>query len=571
MIRLTPSLDPCEPCRTMEPTVTPKSQDEPSNSFGSILAVSAAILAATVLPLLLYLRRCSPLAEVSVDQPDAFYYLTIARNSLHTKFYSFDGIHPTNGFHPVWEFLLYQATRLGLLNPSDPFIALHRLYVFNLFILGIACGVLGAFCARHLHRPWLAFIAVCPGFLWFIVALTAPRYLANWSYLNGMESCVDLLFLGLALISFPAARSTPFRLLLAMFLFGLMVLSRLDDVFFLLPILVLAWKTRSEDRGYRIAALLLPLAMILAYMTYNKVSVGVFMPTSGAVKAGLAISENLHDAFTLITPGRWSQMAGGDLIFSEIFMRVFQLLVPMAICILFLVRRAKANASWAVIEALCVGVLLKGAYNFCNVSLFHQGSWYFSSSIFTANLIIAMELDRGMNLINPVNSRHLWIRSFIAASSCALLTAVCFNIYANHLAANGGAMAQENILIQRDKLRAMVQHEGSDRFIDMSDGELSYATGMQTLSGQGLVLDPIASRALVQGHLFDVASDRSYYLMMASGSYKDMIDVFLKDRKPGDQTRIFTIAGAEFDRFNVVPVSYDSITDTRLYRINRKP
>jgi hypothetical protein len=117
----------------------------------------------------------------------------------------------------------------------------------------------------------------------------------------------------------------------------------------------------------------------------------------------------------------------------------------------------------------------------------------------------------------------------------------------------------------------MVQHEGSDRFIDMNDGELAYATGMQTLSGQGLALDPPAAEALAQGHLLDLAAERDYHLMMVSGMYKDQVDGYLERRKPGDRTPLYTISGVEFDRFSVTPVAYDSISETKLYRIARKP
>jgi hypothetical protein len=135
----------------------------------------------------------------------------------------------------------------------------------------------------------------------------------------------------------------------------------------------------------------------------------------------------------------------------------------------------------------------------------------------------------------------------------------------------GGGEEPHSILSQSDALRAMVQQEGSDRFIDMSDGELAYATDMQTMSGQGLVLDPPAANALIHGHLFDIASERNYHLMMASGLYKDQIDAFLRHRQAGDRTSLYMISGAEFDRFNVTPVAYDPTSATRLYRITRNP
>jgi hypothetical protein len=402
-----------------------------------------------------------------------------------------------------------------------------------------------------------------------MVALADPAYFSNWSFLNGMESSVELLFLGLALASFSTDRTASFRLSLSMFFFGLMVLSRLDDVFFLLPVLVLVWKSHCGGPRRRVmASVALPLAMIAAYLIYNRVSVGVYMPVSGSIKAGLSVWENLHNTLRLIVPGRWSQMTAGDEFYSEIFMRIFQMLAPMALCGIFLLRRERS--AWGLIEALCVGVLLKGAYNFVFVRTFHQGSWYFASSIFMANLTIALLWDRTLDLAYPVRRKTSWLRPWVAASACGVLTAICFNIYANHLMLGGGRW-QENILRQSDTLRSMVQHAGSDRFIDMNDGELAYSTRMQSLSGQGLALDPLAANALVHGNFFDIAAERNYTLMMASGPYKDRIDVFLKQRKAGDSPPISPISGEEFDRFSVIPVSYDSISETELYRIVRKP
>jgi hypothetical protein len=123
--------------------------------------------------------------------------------------------------------------------------------------------------------------------------------------------------------------------------------------------------------------------------------------------------------------------------------------------------------------------------------------------------------------------------------------------------------------VQRDAIRAMVQQAGSDRFIEMNDGELAYATGMQTISGQGLVLDPPAATALTHGHFFELAAERDYHFMMASGMYKDQIDAFLKNRKAGDSMPLYTISGEEFDRFRVTSVAYDPGSDTRLYSFQR--
>jgi hypothetical protein len=58
---------------------------------------AAAVALAALLPLNL-------LARLFPD--DAFFYLSIARNFAAGKGSSFDGLHPTNGYHPLWMLLL---------------------------------------------------------------------------------------------------------------------------------------------------------------------------------------------------------------------------------------------------------------------------------------------------------------------------------------------------------------------------------------------------------------------------------------------------------------------------------
>ena len=44
----------------------------------------------------------SGFSETAIIQDDAFYYFTIARNVALGEGPTFDGVAPTNGFHPLW-------------------------------------------------------------------------------------------------------------------------------------------------------------------------------------------------------------------------------------------------------------------------------------------------------------------------------------------------------------------------------------------------------------------------------------------------------------------------------------
>ena len=65
-----------------------------------VLAVTCLILAVPILIDVLRSPRLRPFGYVAAD---TFYYLSVARNIVEHGSPSMDGLHPTNGFHPLWQ------------------------------------------------------------------------------------------------------------------------------------------------------------------------------------------------------------------------------------------------------------------------------------------------------------------------------------------------------------------------------------------------------------------------------------------------------------------------------------
>lgn len=116
---------------------------------------------------------------------DGYYYLTIARNLATGHGVTFDGLGPTNGFHPLWAALL---TPLYLVPSASPWLPVRGMIVLALLLhLGAAAAVRLA--ARRLAGPRVGDVA---GLLY------AGNPLALWLAVSGMESplvalCVALL------------------------------------------------------------------------------------------------------------------------------------------------------------------------------------------------------------------------------------------------------------------------------------------------------------------------------------------------------------------------------------------
>ena len=80
---------------------------------------------------------------------DAFYYLEIAARLGRGEGFTFDGIHTTNGFHPLWQLLLVPVSwMLGSGNDAS---------IRGVFVIGLLCSLAAVLLFVRLvlanHRP----------------------------------------------------------------------------------------------------------------------------------------------------------------------------------------------------------------------------------------------------------------------------------------------------------------------------------------------------------------------------------------------------------------------------------
>ena len=115
---------------------------------------SLAAIAVTVVWLVIVLVWQDAPFALTFD--DAFYYFGIARNVAHGHGSTFDGIDPTNGYHPLWMLI------------AVPF---------------FWAGLDGTGAARAL----LALQVLCYGGALVLVALTAGRAIGRWERLRAAE------------------------------------------------------------------------------------------------------------------------------------------------------------------------------------------------------------------------------------------------------------------------------------------------------------------------------------------------------------------------------------------------
>ena len=215
---------------------------------------------------------------------DAFYYFQIAWNLAQGNFSTFDGgITSTNGYHPLWMFLI---TPFYLIFDKDA--ALFGIKALELMLIAGAVVSISV-AARLTRQPW------------FLLFATLPILYSYHELYRGMEAAAALFMLGLFFLAIclHARNAARWRWLLAIVAFAL-PWARLEYVVISLTCTVALWVGGTAIRGAPAAAssstslrpssipIIGALTGLLVYFAYNSVLFGGIVPVSGATKAAQA-------------------------------------------------------------------------------------------------------------------------------------------------------------------------------------------------------------------------------------------------------------------------------------------
>lgn len=286
---------------------------EPDTSprAGRPLVVAALTVAAVWLVVVVAWRP----APFALTFDDAYYYFGIARNLAHGHGSTFDGIDPTNGYHPLWMLMCVPVFALGL----DGLAAVRVLLVIQVLLWGAALVVVARLVGRAIDG-WPRLDSVTPtARRWCSTAVVAAFVLVMANpfvvkvFVNGLESGVAVLLYALVLHAAVHARgrwlsaelSSRWRLGTSVLL-ALVFLARTDALFLIacLGIWCLA-EARAVGRPaiVRLTELFaVPMAIVITYIISNQAWFGLPVQISGLVKRAQ------------LTPGRIILLSGAVLV-----------------------------------------------------------------------------------------------------------------------------------------------------------------------------------------------------------------------------------------------------------------
>jgi len=417
---------------------------------------------------------------------DSFYYFTIARNAASGLGLTFDGLTPTNGFHPLW------------------MLALRLLWPLGGIKAGLAAGaLLGALTVWLAHRlvsratgsPWAGSAAA--------LAIAAnPALYITW--LNGLETALALCCLTLFLLVAergPGDGPGTARALGLGLLAGAVTLARTDYALLVLPglaaLLVLDHGRPLPQRVKRFAISLAPFGLAVAgWVGWSWAHTGRLLQTSGMAIPFINTLSLMDFAGTdspLLLEDRLEKLWGAlpSLGSCTGFGWAFAILAAALLALRpagrrWLERGGRALPGW-LLAGLTVTLL------FHTLVRLHHRTWYFAPYALAACLALALILH------GLLAGRA---RALRMAAAAALVLAVALPYGSQwHTLATRGTRTKDDIF--NTLRRIMERKAGPEAVVGISDaGYLGYTLPCRVINIDGVV-NGDALEAMRHGRLTD--------------------------------------------------------------------
>ena len=379
-----------------------------------ILPIVSAIILLS--PVIISYRKLGVRALFNFLANDAMYYGQIANNFAKFGFPTSDGLTTTNGFQPLWGWLLICVFK--------SFHVTHDQQLFVLFGLSAACVALAyAILSSTFYQLYglfaglIATLSLFPG-LYPAVFEPTTRYggetglvyaLGPWSAINGVESPVviltwSLLFLFLArnhMEHVANAGSRTLRLTdyfpsAARWCLAAILLCRLEQGLILIAIATVSLFIPDENQMQRLKGLtivLLPSIIVASiYVAYNLVAIGVPLPVSGLSKVSFGLVGNLRYL--------WHVMVGGmNDVWWFAAIRLYPIIFGTCSGVVMLAIAASGKRDRGRLMGMSVYLAVFGLFLLMNSTLLFIfepisliGYWYYWPIIMAPTILVAVLL-----------------------------------------------------------------------------------------------------------------------------------------------------------------------------------
>ena len=428
-------------------------------------------------------------------EDDSFYYLTIARRIAAGQGSTFDGIHLTNGYHPLWCAFLVAPMSVFRDRPEA---AVRAIAVVSVWLRVASSLLLLRLAARAFSDRIAAALAAITFFV-----------VGNAFSTNGMEEPLQMFALMVLLTvaareGLVSLREHVWRGLLV----AIVILSRLDMIFVAAAYFTHVFLARAgRDRRAALYALMagaIPCALVIAaYLAWNATQFDTIMPISGMLKNSPLPHLNLP-------PTYWSEASTG---------RRLLMLHALAVGTFLLfaggVEASRKLTGWndagavAAFRVWALGIMGFVAYELLFGKWGNWFSWYYQPLAFVGAIGIAQWLQSGACLLRMSASGRRMTAPALAIAAASLTVIMGASLVQRHYVAGND--------FQVASYRAglwVAANTPEDTILAMKDsGAFGFFSDRRVISLDGVTNNLAYQRALVERGISGYLEDEGVSLL----------------------------------------------------------
>ena len=551
---------------------------EKTNNWRINILLYVAVVFIVSFPFLLSYYKIGIQTAFGSFAADSMTYMAVAIHTIEKGFITFNQSTITNGYQPLWQYLLIILQAIFNFTPRS---FVSATLIFSVLI--VAIGYVGM--VRGVTKYWgfttaaIMALLISPGAfaLFFEPSIghesrdAALLYsFTNWAFVNSMESATTVLGFGLLIMFIlqnlanlqyskaDNAISTQIYSFFPRICLCIILFSRLDDIFIYISLALSIFifsRGSILTRVREILIISLPgIIAVLVYMVLNMITVGTPVAASGLLKTGIAFSENFNQLLKV--------MYHFDATKASRMIPMIVSMIAGGLGSIFLIKSLLDNSPnlldknrFLVIYLLLplAGyVFFKSLFHFTLVSLWHQGWWYYTGQIFVFNFLIGIGVCR----LLTSNNLLVWPALGLLSIVCVVQMIDAGNRL-GHL--NGYSLKFYKLWSNREEINKELKAIDQDmKLIDSTDGVYGFILDIPSELATGLTMSTKDERA-------DVAEKGTVPALYERGY--TVVPLMVNDKWSGHYVSTATLDKLGFE---YTEIYHDLESDAKFYKLNKQ-
>lgn len=417
-----------------------------------------------------------PLYTYTEGPGDAFYYLVYGREAADLKFFSWNGLYPSNGFHPLW--LVFVASSFLISQDFVIVVMLLSVFLFIFFTISIWYfnKIIYIYNDNGIKLVSLFMFAVVSAkcFFWYMEsALSVVIFISYIYYVILQFKPHDKIE-----IITPVVIGT---------LSSLLALTRLDLVFLISPLHAFLIFNVIKQKNLRstLALILLPVIIVGAYVLLIYLITGAPVPLSGIVKSSFPYFFIETEWSKLLSEQTWYGIFSITLIF---LFTIGSSIITKSIKKDFITTKEKNYLN--IMYFLLLGCFFHVAYHISFSITGAIGRWYFVIHFYVLIFSISLFLHNLKKVLKDTSLYDILVHKFfsyiIFVITLPLIIYVTIYLRANNDYEKSQAYAAMKFVEMLEKEK----FDKSAKVYDGTDGSFAFFSKMPTYHVKGMAATP---------------------------------------------------------------------------------